>query len=346
MITKAQIYTVLKSRLTGTAKSQIEINNSPTEESYDEAMKILEELYVNKSFEIRDIYCKLKNIEPMSEKSSTKVAEFVTKSFSLIDQLMKNEPTIEELFFLLVSELLNSKLNEEASKKLRKIWKTAATEDQDDLALGHNLTIKDLKKILIETRDELQWKEYDDSLKKNNQNDDKAAQDKKKKAEEEKKKKDTLYGSHQTKSEEGNDKPKDKKSAKEGKCPIPKCQSSVDPTEGGHKYILRCPAMKKMKSDDLWSWFHSKKLKCQRCFSAEHSVDQCNLTKWKPCSKKITTGPRANEVCGSNDHCFWLHRDPKEQSNKKPNSKHSNQTNASQEGSSSGPKTEEQENSQ
>ena len=87
--------------------------------------------------------------------------------------------------------------------------------------------------------------------------------------------------------------------------------------------------MKEMKPNDLWSWVHQYKVQCFRCFDLDHTFENCHVKNWQPCSKKITTGDRAGEICGSNEHNVWLHRDPKPK--KKKEKATSNQTKAEEE---------------
>ena len=56
---------------------------------------------------------------------------------------------------------------------------------------------------------------------------------------------------------------------------------------------------------------HQYNVQCFRCFDLEHTFENCHVENWQPCSNKITTGDRAGEICGSNEHNVWLHRDPK-----------------------------------
>ena len=321
-------YNILKERCDERAKRVVTITHEPTETSYDEALEKLDRLFVNKSLQIRDLYSRIKNLEPMHAKSAAKVAEMVIKTFSLIDQLVEKKPSNEELLFMLIFELLASKLNAEASKKLKKLWQPSSNNQDDSNALGHSLTVQDLKRIMTETRDEMQWSEYSETF---NKAEGKNQQEGKK--EDGRKKKDTLYGSNQTKNEEGQEKSKGRgKQPSNGKgvCPIPKCQASLDPKEeGGHRWILKCKAMKEMKPNDLWSWVHQYKVKCFRCFDLEHTFENCHVKNWQPCSKKITTGDRAGEICGSNEHNVWLHRDPKPKKKKEKST--SNQTRAEEE---------------
>ena len=100
--------------------------------------------------------------------------------------------------------------------------------------------------------------------------------------------------------------------------------------------------MKKMQPNDLWAWFHQQKCQCMRCFDLNHVAANCHLKTWKPCNKKIEVGDRKGEICGSNEHNIWLHRDPKPPRKQKPQN-NSNQTKAStEEGTSSQTQGEEQ----
>ena len=83
----------------------------------------------------------------MHAKSAAKVAEMVIKTFSLIDQLVEKKPSNEELLFMLIFELLASKLNAEASKKLKKLWQPSSNNQDDSNALGHSLTVQDYREL-------------------------------------------------------------------------------------------------------------------------------------------------------------------------------------------------------
>ena len=140
-------------------------------------------------------------------------------------------------------------------------------------------------------------------------------EEEKKKMEEEKKKKDVIFGSNQT----STDSQTNQESISNGKgtCPIPNCKASLDPTvEGGHRWILKCPVMKKMKPNDLWAWFCSKKGKCVKCFSPSHEAQHCPLKRFLPCKKLLLFGERAGEPCNG-DHCIYLHREIKPKQKKK-----------------------------
>ena len=155
-------YDTLKSRLSGSARRLIELTHDPKPGSFEDALKKLDELYVTEALETRDTIFRIKQMEDMSSKSMAKVSEFVTKAFSLMEQLINKEPSKDELLFILFSELFAPKLNAEANKKLKKIWKPAS-EDRGDTAIGHTLTVKDLKRIMTETRDEMKWSEINDT---------------------------------------------------------------------------------------------------------------------------------------------------------------------------------------
>ena len=303
-------YRILKQRLSGRAQKLVTVKH-PTDDTYDNALKKLNDQFVNTSLEIRDIYSRLKNMPKMDPSSATKVSTMVTEFTSLMDQLTERNPSKDDLFFLLFSELLVPKFNATAEREYKKIWK--AKNDENGAPMGHKITIQDLKKVLTDTRDELRFHEYNKAF--NSSPEAKAIQEKKKKMEEEKKKKDVIFGSNQT-STDGQTNQESISNGK-GTCPIPNCKASLDPTvEGGHRWILKCPVMKKMKPNDLWAWFCSKKGKCVKCFSPSHEAQHCPLKRFLPCKKLLLFGERAGEPCNG-DHCIYLHRETKPKQKKK-----------------------------
>ena len=313
-------YRILKQRLSGRAQRLVTVKH-PTDDTYDNALKKLTDQFVNTSLEIRDIYSRLKNMPKMDPQSATKVSTMVTEFTSLMDQLTERNPSKEDLFFLLFSELLVPKFNATAERGYKKIWK--AKIDENGAPMGHKITIQDLKKVLTDTRDELQFHEYNKAF--NSNPEAKAIQDKKKKIEEEKKKKDVIFGSNQTSNEGQTSQENSAITNGKGTCPVPNCKASLDPAvEGGHRWILKCPVMKKMKPNDLWAWFCSKKGKCVKCFSPSHEAQHCPLKRFLPCKKLLLFGERAGEPCNG-DHCIYLHRETKPKQ-KKNEGNASNQT--------------------
>jgi hypothetical protein len=305
-------YRILKQRLSGSAQRLVTVKH-PNDDSYDNALKKLTDQFVNTSLEIRDIYSRMKNMPKMDPNSATKVSAMVTEFTSLMDQLTERNPSKDDLFFLLFSELLVPKFNATAEKGYKRIWK--AKSDENGAPMGHKITTQDLKKVLTDTRDELQFHEYNKVF--NSNPDAKAIQDRKKKIEEEKKKKDIIFGSNQTSNEGQTSQENSAITNGKGTCPIPNCKASLDPAvEGGHRWILKCPVMKKMKPNDLWAWFCSKKGKCVKCFSPAHEAQNCPLKRFLPCKKILLFGERAGETCNG-DHCIYLHREikPKQKKN-------------------------------
>ena len=231
-----------------------------------------------------------------------------------MDQLGNRNPTQEDLKFLLFSELLDPLFNKEAKHLFEKAWKPAS-EGGEDNALGHSLNTGDLKKILIQTRNTMQLREY---TRRFNQSFDGKKDIDKQKKEEEKKRKDTFLGSNQTMGQEGQGQRRSQMPTNgKNTCPIPKCGASLDHKEGGHSFILKCPMMKQMPTEELWSWFCSKKCQCLKCFATDHKSQDCNLTRFRPCNKTLMVGDNAGKVCGSNEHCIWLHREKKPKGKKK-----------------------------
>ena len=75
---KLEKYRALRLCVGGSAKEMITVT-PVTNETFGEAIKKLDDLYVNRSLEIRDIYFCLKCLTKMDESDPTKVARFVTE---------------------------------------------------------------------------------------------------------------------------------------------------------------------------------------------------------------------------------------------------------------------------
>ena len=170
----------------------------------------------------------------------------------------------------------------------------------------------------------MQYSEYNRMF--NQQQDTKAqkeATEKKKRKEEERKFKENSWShSHGTSNNNqqndekwvANEMPYDPKG-----CPVPKCDATADESTGGHKYVLRCPALKKMTVNEHWDFYRQKKSTCQACFSVSHKADVCPLTRKghvKKCQEKLTQGPRAGQTCNKLHHkLLHYEKKPKTQQN-------------------------------
>ena len=248
---------------------------------------------------------------PDLSETASKVVEVVTDALQLMDQLEQREPSIDDLFYLIFSELLLPKFNKSAKEAWEKL--TLLKGSDDTLPLGHSLTTADLRKVLMDTRTKMQHRELSSKYNKGHSSSAGTAQKAKKNEEKEKERRDTFMGSYQTDlTKKSGVMPKNE----EGTCPIPNCGAPLDPKKQkrgvqGHPYIISCPVMKKMSAKDRYNWFKENQCTCLKCFATDHKAKDCNMTKIPPCNEIMKMGENAGKVCGKTTHSRFLHHEVK-----------------------------------
>ena len=308
--TSTRMYKTLKTRLEGAARDLIrEVH--PNEGSYERAKRKLDTTYWNKSLHVRDLVHKLKSLPKMDDTSASKVADFVTEALSLMQQLeeilnSRNETPI----FLFFSEILVPKFNTLA----KDMWEKLSTKDEDDShALGHSLSLKDLKKVMNKTKSKLRHREYNKIFdghsraeKENRETDQKPKQ-----AEEDKKVPlmQEIWSFRTSKNPKETGK-KSKDHMEGNNCPVPGCSQKLKkgPRDTTHLYIVQCPQLRKQNPETLLKWFEENGFKCQHCFSKSHWKNECQFREMT-CKRLIANSNGNIQYCGRHHH-FALH-DPR-----------------------------------
>ena len=288
-------FTVLKKHVGGTALILIDDAN-PTIHTYAQAMERLRTSFLSQSLLVRQIIYKLATLSKMTESSSA-VTSAVTLALSLMEQLERRNPTKDDLLFLLFSEAIEPKLPPSAKKE----WDDIRQKNNDQTRpLGHRLTMVQLKQFLTDMKTRFFHKEFNSHLNRppvaNKQNDNKKKDNKANSS-------DSVFDVHGTEQIRETGMPKNGK----GTCPIPGCNASLNGKKG-HKYVLLCPVMKEMSSEDLNKWYNQMHCKCRRCFSTLHHVKDCHVPELK-CEAVIKSGPEKGQVCHRTNHNKYLHTD-------------------------------------
>ena len=294
-------YTELQKHVKGSAFRYI-TDEFPNEKSYEQAKATLKENFYRKTLATRDVYNKLKNLQKMPETNGNLCMTISTEAIILMNQLERRNATVEEVYYLLFTELLEPKLCKSQQEILDRLRNEHLDESKP---WGHSLTTQHLKKCLKDGSDKIINREYNQIYNENKNN---SNQNQAKKNQEENKgkgKKNTMFGQQTNSKEEGEDFDNSMPTNDEGTCPIPNCGAPLDKNQpGGHQWILHCPVMKKMKSNTLYKWFKKNKCKCSRCFSTGHYSENCRMTKIF-CKEKMKLS-RVGEECGK-PHNSYLH---------------------------------------
>ena len=260
--------------------------DSPTEATFKDSLRKLDDQYLLKNLEIRDLYHQLRNLPQLHETQSKQVTRTVTTAINLIEQLMAVEVTAEEVWFLLCSELLVPKMNKIASEMWEKLLDKLIDETKP---WGHTANVEHLKSTLRKVKTLMYNREITASYNKTPAKDDKqqsqAKNSKEKKKEEEEKRKSVVYH-HQTTAEgAGSGMPRNK--TKPDQCPVPLCEASnravknskgqYKDTDVAHRFLLRCPKIHAMSIPERRKFFNQNGCTCYNCFSTAHTFEECPL---------------------------------------------------------------------
>ena len=297
-------YRTLRQHVQGTAKTctWVEI---PRADSYEQAKKKLKERYYSKAMATRDLYRKLKNLPKIPDENHQKVTQIITDILTLIEQLENRNPSKEEIWFLLFTELIEPRFNRVAVEIFEKKRLEKANEEK---SLGHDLTMNDLKQCLIDTRTKIANRElnkfFNKAEQKPNNN-----QDKKQQEDQDKGKRNTLFG-QSTSNEKQVSNAMPPNQSNPGICPVDGCEASTEPGGKGHQYVLYCPVFKKMTTAQRWAWFKKNNCKCKKCMSISHEFDDCPIKSVGTCKEIVNEGPKQGQECNMK-HNKLLHYVPK-----------------------------------
>ena len=299
--------------------------DNPTESTFKESLRKLDDQYLLKSLGIRDLYHQLRNLPHLHETQSKQVTKTVTTALNLMEQLMAVEVTAEEVWFLLCSELLVPKMNKIAFEMWEKLLDKHIDETKP---WGHTLDVEHLKSTLRKVKSLMHNREITASYNKAPIKDDKqqsqAKNPKEKKKEEEERRKNAVYG-HLTNAEgAGTGMPLNKD--KPDQCPVPLCEASnkavknskgwYKDTDVAHRFLLRCPKIHAMSLAERRKFFNQNGCTCYNCFSTAHKFEECPLQRESPRLCKVkneTTGT----ICEGKHH-HLLHWE-KKQNNRNQN---------------------------
>ena len=257
----------------------------------------------------------------MDNTNADKVNAFATEALSLMNQLENliglDARSAQQWCFITFSTILVKKFNTEASKMWDKL--NDADEDEDQ-PLGHTLTIKDLKTVILKTKKKLRRREFnkafneDSSLKSDKEKKKKEEEARKAKEEAERRKKESAMQeaySFQTQTGSGSKTKAPKELSIGDVCDVPNCGQILtkEKKNGGHEHVCQCPQLKKQPTETIVKWFRDTKRKCQHCFAKyDHDTPNCMFRDWM-CRRWCQVENKKPGFCNKPHH-FALH-DPK-----------------------------------
>ena len=273
----------------------------PDQGSYARAIKKLDETYWNQDLHVQNLMHKLRSLPKMDNNIASKVNEFATESLALMEQLenlLGVNKYSERPIFLMFAEILVKKFNTEA----KQMWVKLKQDDVDEKnPLGHTLTIKDLKNVILKTRTAMSHRDFMKAFDEDHSsksNDEIMETTKKAKVETEEETGEEDYQSFV----ETNT--KQKQDPCEGdKCIVPFCGKTLSrgpKADGEHLYISKCPQLRRLPFETVNMWFKFEELSCDHCFSGVHSSQDCQFTNIK-CKKVVKDGENTRR-CGGSHH--------------------------------------------
>ena len=280
--------------------------DNPTEATFQESLRKLDDQYLSKSLGIRDLYHQLRHLPNLHEHQSKQVTKTVTMSLNLMEQLMAVEVTAEEVWFLIFSELLVPKMNKIAFD----IWEKLVDKNIDESKpWGHTLNNEHLRSTLRKVKTLMHNREITASYNKAPAKDDKqqsqSKSPKEKKKEEEERRKNVVYG-HLTNADGADRDGMPRNQSKPDQCPVPLCEASnksvkndkgrYRDTEVAHRFLLHCPKIQAMSIAERRKFYKQNGCTCYNCFSTTHKFDECPLQIKFPrlCNVKRDDGTTCN----------------------------------------------------
>ena len=306
-IEKSEMYTYLLEVLDGPALEVADVTEED-ENTYELMLARLDKRYSNPTLYLKEVTKTLDALPQMKDERNSLMHGINTleKGWHNLKSRKLSNDDILTMYFLNCYE-------PKLSPKSRTNWATFRTKRLDDShPLGYNVTIDDFFKCVRETETHLLLSESSKSVETQNNN---------KKNDKKKDEKPGIFGAHATSS--GQD------SSSKQKCTIPNCPQNK------HKYMLKCPQLPKMTSEEVNSWCKKNNITCKLCLdSSEHKSKDCPGLEnggLQRCQKVIQEGPRANQICNG-FHCVFVHFDVFPNKQGRRNQTHQTATSANSEG--------------
>lgn len=280
-------------RCLGAAEKKIVLTDHPNENSYETALKSLDEVYHNPQLYLRELTSSLSSMPAMADSKESLQTGFTTLKNAWENFEARNMAP-EHLSFLYFLAQNESKLSPNAMK----IWNSKKYKYRDpNHPLGSDINITHFFNAIDEAKANAVSNQFVKNQKAKKEKDKEDKEDKKNKAS-------SVNGPNTYGTGAGNNAPPQIQYPGDGiNCPIPKCGQKA------HKFLIKCPELPKMTGYKVFRWVKDNKVKCLKCFGTCHGPDDCP-TSLKNCEIIMENGAKAGKPCGK-AHNRFVHYDPK-----------------------------------